>query len=108
MGRRRRSRRDLRGWTAGSGQKKSPSVATKTDEEMPDLGQADPAPQNVFDNHDAYWWEGGKKVESGVEFAPRKLQTTLDQMTRKQSGRRSRTHTDRKRGRYVQARPANG
>lgn len=75
---------------------------------MPDLGQADPAPQNVFDNHDAYWWEGGKKVESGVEFAPRKLQTTLDQMTRKQSGRRSRTHTDRKRGRYVQARPANG
>ncbi len=75
---------------------------------MPDLGQTDPSPQNVFDNHDAYWWEGGKKVESGAEFAPRKLQTTLDQMTRKQAGRRSRTHTDRKRGRYVQARPANG
>ncbi|MBK8029176.1 MAG: VWA domain-containing protein [Chloroflexi bacterium] len=29
-------------------------------------------------------------------------------MTRRQSGRRSRTKTDRKRGRYVQARPANG
>lgn len=29
-------------------------------------------------------------------------------MTRRQAGRRSRTHTDRKRGRYVQARPANG
>ncbi|MBI5928070.1 MAG: VWA domain-containing protein [Chloroflexi bacterium] len=28
-------------------------------------------------------------------------------MTRKTSGRRSRTHTDRKRGRYIQARPAN-
>ncbi|MBC7813603.1 MAG: VWA domain-containing protein [Burkholderiales bacterium] len=27
-------------------------------------------------------------------------------MTRRQSGRRSRTHTDRKRGRYIQARPA--
>ncbi len=75
---------------------------------MPDLGQADPSPQNVFDNRDAYWWEGGKKVESGAEFAPRKLQTTLDQMTRKQAGRRSTTHTDRKRGHYIQARPANG
>ncbi|MDL1902359.1 VWA domain-containing protein [Anaerolineae bacterium CFX9] len=29
-------------------------------------------------------------------------------MTRKQAGRRSRTRTDRKRGRYIQARPANG
>ncbi len=29
-------------------------------------------------------------------------------MTRKQAGRRSTTHTDRKRGRYIQARPANG
>jgi magnesium chelatase subunit D len=62
----------------------------------------------VFDNRDAYWWEGGKKVESAAEFAPRKLQTTLDKVTRKASGRRSRTRTDRKRGRYVQARPANG
>jgi magnesium chelatase subunit ChlD-like protein len=62
----------------------------------------------VFDNRDAYWWEGGKKVESGAEFAPRKLQTSIDQMTRRQAGRRSRTHTDRKRGRYIQARPAQG
>ena len=29
-------------------------------------------------------------------------------MTRRQNGRRSRTRTDRKRGRYIQARPANG
>lgn len=29
-------------------------------------------------------------------------------MTRRHSGRRSRTHTERKRGRYIQARPANG
>lgn len=62
----------------------------------------------MFDNRDAYWWEGGKKVESGTEFAPRRLQTQLDQMVRKQSGRRSRTRTDRKRGRYIQARLAHG
>jgi Mg-chelatase subunit ChlD len=62
----------------------------------------------VFDNNQAYWWEGGKKVQSGAEFAPRKLDTQLDQMMRKTSGRRSRTKTERKRGRYVQARPANG
>lgn len=73
---------------------------------MPDYGQTDPTPQNVFDNRDAYWWDGGKKVESGVEFATRKLQTSLDKLTRKQAGRRSRTHTDRKRGHYIQARPA--
>jgi magnesium chelatase subunit D len=73
---------------------------------MPDLGQTDPTPQNVFDNRDAYWWDGGKKVESGAEFAPRKLQTALDKLTRRQAGRRSRTKTDRKRGHYIQARPA--
>jgi magnesium chelatase subunit ChlD-like protein len=65
-----------------------------------------PAPQDVFKDQNAHWWEGGQNVQSGAEFAPRKLQTQLDKLTRKQSGRRSRTHTDRKRGRYVQARPA--
>lgn len=62
----------------------------------------------MFDNKDAYWWEGGKQVESGSEFMPRKLQTPLDKLTRHTAGRRSRTKTDRKRGRYIQARPANG
>jgi magnesium chelatase subunit D len=33
------------------------------------------------------------------------LQTQLDKLTRRQAGRRSRTRTDRKRGRYIQARP---
>jgi magnesium chelatase subunit D len=60
----------------------------------------------VFDKQDSYWWEGGKKVESGAEFTPRKLQTALDKLTRQQAGRRSRTRTERKRGRYIQARPA--
>ena len=65
-----------------------------------------PAPQDSFQNQDANWWEGGQDADTGVEFAPRKLNTQLDQLTRKQSGRRSYTKTDRKRGRYVQARPA--
>lgn len=62
----------------------------------------------MFDNQDAYWWEGGKKVESKGEFMPRKLDTPLDKLTRQSAGRRSQTKTDRKRGRYIQARPANG
>ncbi|MBN1310620.1 MAG: VWA domain-containing protein [Anaerolineae bacterium] len=32
----------------------------------------------------------------------------MDRLTRRQGGRRSRTRTERKRGRYVQSRPANG
>jgi magnesium chelatase subunit D len=34
--------------------------------------------------------------------------TPLDRLTRRNSGRRSHTRTERKRGRYIQARPANG
>ncbi len=39
---------------------------------------------------------------------PRKLQTPIDSMTRPTAGKRSYTKTDRKRGRYIQARPARG
>ncbi|MFZ6026884.1 MAG: vWA domain-containing protein [Chloroflexota bacterium] len=56
----------------------------------------------------AYWWDGGKQVQTGETFDPRKLDTDLDKMTRRRGGRRSRTYTERKRGRYIQARPANG
>jgi magnesium chelatase subunit D len=38
----------------------------------------------------------------------RRLDTALDKLTRRQGGRRSRTRTDRKRGRYIQSRPADG
>jgi len=62
----------------------------------------------VFDSQDAHWWDGGKKVKVGETFDPRKLDTPLDKLTRRHAGRRSRTHTERKRGRYIQARPANG
>ncbi len=39
-------------------------------------------------------------------FEARKLDTPLDKMTREQSGKRSYSRTDRKRGRYIKARPA--
>ena len=62
----------------------------------------------MFASQNANWWDGGQKVKTGEVFAPRKLDTPLDKLTRKQAGRRSRTRTDRKRGRYIMARPANG
>jgi magnesium chelatase subunit ChlD-like protein len=45
-------------------------------------------------------------VQATQSFTPRKIDNPLDKMTRRQSGRRSRTRTERKRGRYIQARPA--
>ena len=65
-------------------------------------------PQNVFQQSTANWWEGGGKVKIGEQFTPRRLDTPLDKMVRSYGGRRSQTQTNRKRGRYVQARPANG
>jgi Mg-chelatase subunit ChlD len=43
-------------------------------------------------------------VTIGQDFAPRRLQTPLDKMTRSSAGRRSQTKTNRKRGHYIQAR----
>ena len=39
--------------------------------------------------------------------SPKRLDTPLDKMTRERAGKRSYTRTDRKRGRYIKARPAN-
>lgn len=44
-------------------------------------------------------------MEPGREFTPRLLNTPLDRLMRRSAGRRSRTRTNRKRGRYIQARP---
>ena len=66
------------------------------------------APQNVFDSGNASWWEGGEQVKIGQSFTPRKIDSPLDRLSRKKTGRRSRTHTERKRGRYIRARPARG
>jgi len=54
------------------------------------------------------WWEGGDEVTVGESFAPRHLDTPLDRLTRSSGGRRSQTRTDRRRGRYIQARPSPG
>ena len=56
----------------------------------------------------AHWWDGGQKVKPGETFEPRRLDTPLDEMTRKHGGRRSQTHTELKRGRYIQSRPSPG
>jgi len=47
-------------------------------------------------------------MPDGEEFNPRKLDTPLDKMMRSYAGRRSATRTERKRGRYIQSRPAQG
>jgi magnesium chelatase subunit ChlD-like protein len=52
--------------------------------------------------------DGGQKVKVGEAFTPRRLDAPLDRLTRRRGGRRTRTRTDRKRGRYIQARPARG
>ncbi|OGO26402.1 MAG: hypothetical protein A2W33_10710 [Chloroflexi bacterium RBG_16_52_11] len=44
----------------------------------------------------------------GQPFIPRRIENPLDKVTRRLGGRRSRTHTERKRGRYIQARPSPG
>jgi len=49
-----------------------------------------------------------RPVAVGNSFQPRRLDTPLDKLTRKQAGRRSSTRTDRKRGRYISSRPACG
>ncbi len=69
------------------------------------MGQTDAGPQSVPKApQEAYWWEGGQKREAAQEFTARRLDTQIDRLTRRQSGRRSQTKTERKRGRYVQAR----
>ncbi len=45
-------------------------------------------------------------MKVGAAFIPRRLQNPIDRMTRKQGGRRTLTRSDRKRGRYIAARPA--
>lgn len=47
-----------------------------------------------------------KPVDVGDVFEAKKLDTPLDKMTRERAGKRSYSRTDRKRGRYVKARPA--
>jgi Mg-chelatase subunit ChlD len=47
-------------------------------------------------------------VETGSPFRARRLDTPLDKLTRHMKGRRSRTRTSQRRGRYIQARSTPG
>ncbi len=47
-----------------------------------------------------------RPVQIGPTFQPQRLDTPLDRLTRRKAGKRSITRTERKRGRYVRARPA--
>lgn len=49
-----------------------------------------------------------RPVDVGKTFRPQKLQTPLDKLPRRVAGKRSRTRTERKRGRYVSSRPMEG
>ena len=63
--------------------------------------QADPVPLSYIQQADV-------SVSVGPAFKPRRVETPLDRLTRRSAGKRSFTRTERKRGRYVQSRPANG
>ena len=74
-----------------------------------DVSQTEPMWQTIPDTpQSGHWWQGGQEVPVGDEFDVRRLDTPLDKLTRKSAGRRSTSRTERKRGRYVQARPSPG
>ena len=83
-------------------------MSQEIEEEASKQAPSEPSQQNVFDTGHANWWAGGEKVRIGPSFIPRKIESPLDKMTRRHSGRRTRSRTDRKRGRYIQARPSPG
>ena len=92
---------------------KKKAVSGETDEEQPPPERSQAMREPVLQTipqwpSDGRWWEGGDEISVGEPFAPRQLDTPLDRLTRSTGGRRSQTRTDRKRGRYVQARPSPG
>ena len=90
-----------------SGKKKS-KLTPESTEDGPQIGQAEPTRQSAIDSLQARWWEGGDKIKVGETFVPRRIEGQLDRLTRRQGGRRTRTRTKQKRGRYIMARPAKG
>ena len=97
--------------TEVAGKKKAVSGETDEEQPPPERSQAmrEPVLQTIPQwPSDGRWWEGGDEISVGEPFAPRQLDTPLDRLTRSTGGRRSQTRTDRKRGRYVQARPSPG
>ncbi len=70
------------------------------------VAQPDASPQQSSSPGDN---KGARKpVQIGDVFETKRLDTPLDKMTRERAGKRSYTRTDRKRGRYIKARPVGG
>jgi len=92
----------------GEKEKKKKPVDSVREKEGPPPPAADPGAKEVFETGSADWWEGGEEVDIGETFDPDHIESPLDTLKRKDSGRRSETRSDRKRGRYIQARPAKG
>ncbi len=78
------------------------------EEEAPEAGKPDrPRPQMVPDQSSPDARDGQTRpVVVGDPIRPPRFSTPLDRLTRRRSGRRSLSRTNRKRGRYVRARPA--
>ena len=99
--------------TVIAGKKKAVSGETRDEESPPESERSEAMREPMLQTipqwpSEGRWWEGGEEVAAGEDFSPRRLDTPLDRLTRSSGGRRSQTRTDRKRGRYVQARPAPG
>ena len=68
------------------------------------MAQPDASPQQSTSPGDD---KGARKpVQIGDTFETKRIDTPLDKMTRERAGKRSYTHTDRRRGRYIKSRPA--
>ncbi len=68
------------------------------------VAQPDASPQHSSSPGDQ---KGARKpVQIGDTFETKRIDTPLDKMTRERAGKRSYTRTERKRGRYIKARPA--
>jgi len=91
----------------------APPPAKKGDEASEVLKEVEPLPiaggDDTSRSHPAGPQQSPHRpVDVGSSFQPRRLDTPLDRLTRKQAGRRSSTLTERKRGRYISSRPAAG
>ncbi len=69
---------------------------------------ADAGTSDIFDGTPSSWWDGGNPVKIGDTIDPEKIDAPLDKKHRRSSGRRSQTKSETRRGRYIQARPADG
>jgi len=101
----------LEGGEAPGGEKKTDVIVTGEAGEESSSGDREAPAQALAQSiprwpSEGQWWEGGKEVEVGDSFMPRRLNTPLDRLTRSAGGRRSNTRTERRRGRYIQARPS--